>query len=289
MLLIYEFAVNEQPQSLSKLLWQHRIGHRIVQANNQDQLWLLNPNDAQQASTLIKLWQQDPNEAQQWASSTPRRRAINPNFKDWHKSPATIATLLIAALVALVTGLGQYLDTLSWFTISSFDIVGNRIQFDPLTNVLNKGEYWRLLTPAFIHFGVMHLVFNALWVWEVGRKLERLMGSLAWVIFAVSVSVASNVGQYLVSQYPLFGGLSGLVYGLIGFAWVMPWLIKGWPSIISKPLMIFFIAWLVLGYTDVFAMFGLGKVANEAHLLGLISGLVCAGVYSVVWKLFKRR
>lgn len=288
MLLIYEFALNEQPQGFSKLLWQHRIGHRIVQANNRDQLWLINPDDAQQVLTLLKLWQQDPSEAQQLASA-PQRRAINPNLSDWHKSPMTIATLLVAALVALVTGLGQYLDTLSWFTISSFEIIGNRIQFDPLSIVLDKGEYWRLLTPAFIHFGAAHLIFNAIWVWEFGRKLERLMGSLAWLIFAVTVSVASNIGQYLVSQYPLFGGLSGLVYGLIAFAWIMPWLIRGWPSIVSKPLMVFFMVWLVLGYTDVFAMFGLGKVANEAHLLGLISGLACAGIYSLVWKLLKRR
>ncbi|WP_417552356.1 rhomboid family intramembrane serine protease [Marinomonas fungiae] len=288
MLLIYEFALNEQPQSFSKLLWQHRIGHRIVQANNRDQLWLLSPEDVEQTQTLLELWQRDPSEALKW-SSTPRPRAVNPNFKDWHKSPVTIATLLMAALVALVTGLGQYLDTLSWFTISSFEIIGNRIHFDPLSTVLAEGEYWRLLTPAFIHFGAMHLIFNALWVWEIGRKLERLMGSLAWLLFATTVSIVSNVGQYLLSQYPLFGGLSGLVYGLIGFAWIMPWLIRGWPSIISKPLMAFFIVWLVLGYTDVLAMFGLGKVANDAHLLGLISGLACAGVYSLVWKLFKRR
>lgn len=289
MLLIYEFAVNEQPQSFSQLLWQHRIGHRIVQANNHDQLWLINPDDAQQTLTLLELWQQDPSEAQNWSPTAPRRQAINPTFKDWHKSPVTIATLLIAALVALVTGLGEYLDTLSWFTISSFEILGNRIQFDPLSRVLDKGEYWRLLTPAFIHFGAAHLIFNALWVWEIGRKLERLMGSLAWLIFALTVSVASNIGQYLINGYPLFGGLSGLVYGLIGFAWVMPWLVRGWPIIISKTLMVFFVAWLILGYTDVFAMFGLGKMANEAHLLGLISGLACAGIYSVVWKLFKRR
>ncbi|SBS31293.1 Rhomboid protease GlpG [Marinomonas aquimarina] len=289
MLLIYEFAINEQPHALSKLLWQHRIGHRIVQANNRDQLWILNPADAQQTQTLLELWQQDPSQAQQWVSDAPRR-AINPNLAGWHKSPITITTLLVAALIALITGFGENLETLSWFTISSFDIIGgNRIQFEALSTVLEKGEYWRLLTPAFIHFGAAHLIFNALWVWEVGRKLERLMGSLAWLVFALCVAIASNVGQYVINGYPLFGGLSGLVYGLIAFAWAMPWLVRGWPAIISKPLMVFFVIWLILGYTDVFSVIGLGNMANEAHLLGLISGLACAGVYSVMWKLFKRR
>ena len=167
--------------------------------------------------------------------------------------------------------------------------MGNRIQFDPLAEVLSKGEYWRLLTPAFLHSGIAHLIFNSLWVWEVGRKLERLMGSLIWLAFAVFVSVVSNIGQYLINGYPLFGGLSGLVYGLIAFAWVMPYLIKGWPPIISKPLMIFFVVWLMAGYTDVFSALGLGNMANEAHLMGLVSGLVFAGVYSLLWKLIKQR
>lgn len=288
MVLIYEFAANEHPQNVSKLLWQQRISHRIVQASGHDQLWILDPSDSEQALNILQLWQHDPDVTLS-ASDSPKVKKSRPNsFQDWHKSPMTLALLILTSVVGLVTGLGDYLDIVEWFTISSFDIIGNRIQFDPLTEVLAKGEYWRLITPALIHFGAAHLIFNALWVWEVGRKIERLIGSLVWLIFAVFVMIASNVGQYLINGYPLFGGLSGLVYGLVGFAWVMPVLIRGWPVIISKPLMAFFIVWLLIGYTDVLSVFGLGSVANEAHLLGLVSGLAFAGFYSVIWKLFKK-
>ena len=51
-------------------------------------------------------------------------------------------------------------------------------------------------------------------------------------------------------------------------------------------LMVFFLVWLVLGYTSVLAMIGLGNVANTAHLAGLIAGLVLAWVY---WLFTKRR
>ncbi|MBJ7551946.1 rhomboid family intramembrane serine protease [Marinomonas ostreistagni] len=290
MVLLYEFAVNESPESLSKILWQQRIGHRIVQSNSHDQLWVLDPSDTHQAMELLQLWQQSPTEEVELTNVTPRhKKPSSPIFQQWHKSPMALAFIVLSCLVAVITGLGDYLDTISWFTISSFEVIGNRIQFDPLAEVLSKGEYWRLLTPAFLHFGIAHLIFNSLWVWEVGRKLERLMGSLIWLAFAIFVSVVSNIGQYLMNGYPLFGGLSGLVYGLIAFAWVMPYLIKGWPAIISKPLMVFFVVWLIAGYTDVFSILGLGNMANEAHLMGLVSGLVFAGIYSLLWKLIKQR
>lgn len=288
MYLLYEFAHHEMPAQLSKALWQHNVSHRIVHADGKEQLWLLQPDQANQALALLEQWQLDPQSLDQIQPSRSSRRQKLAQEYAWYRSPMTIITLAVSALVAMVTGLGEYFDTVSWFTISSFEIVGDRIRFTPLSEVLAQGEYWRLLTPAFLHFGAAHLIFNSLWVWEVGRKLEQLLGSWIWLLFALSVSIASNVAQYLINGYPLFGGLSGLVYGLIGFAWVMPYLIKGWPTIISKPLMIFFIIWLVAGYTDIFAVIGLGSIANEAHLIGLVAGLVCAALYSLVYKVVKK-
>ncbi|MBM6550245.1 rhomboid family intramembrane serine protease [Marinomonas ostreistagni] len=285
MYLLYEFADHETPAKLSQALWQQDISHRIVTEQGKEQLWLLDPEQAHQALALLEQWQAAPDTL---SKVSPKKRVRNHSFASWHRSPMTLATLIISAFVALITGAGEYLDMVSWFTISSFEIAGNQIRFARLTDVLAEGEYWRLLTPTFIHFGIAHLIFNGLWIWEVGRKLEQLMGSLLWLVFALLVSVASNIGQYLLNGYPLFGGLSGLVYGLIAFAWVMPYLVKGWPGIISKPLMVFFVLWLIAGYTDIFAVIGLGSMANEAHLIGLLAGLILAGIYSVGYKLLRK-
>ena len=290
MYLLYEFNTDESPALLSKALWQHHISHRIVHAEHTEQLWVLDPNQAPQALAILEQWQAHPDDLAISATQTDprpvqkRRRTAN----DWYRSPMTIATLVIAALVALVTGLGEYYETLSWFTISEFAVVGNHIQFLPLDKVLAEGEYWRLLTPAFIHFGAAHLIFNALWIWEVGRKLEQQIGSLMWLVFALFVCIASNVAQYVINGYPLFGGLSGLVYGLVACAWLLPYCIRAWPPIISKPLMVFFVLWLVAGYTPIFSAIGLGNMANEAHLIGLVAGLVFAGLYSLGYKAFNK-
>lgn len=286
MLLIYEFTEGEDPASLSKVLWKYGIGHRIMQGNGRNQLWLVNPAQSHDAMAILQSWQASPDT--DITPARPVRKSSSSFFVGWRRSPVTIVVLLLSFFVALLTGLGEYLDIVSWFTITSFDIVGNRIRFLPIEEVWAQGEYWRLLTPAFLHFGAAHLIFNSLWVWDIGRRVERLIGSLGWLCFAVIVCVVSNVGQFVINGYPLFGGLSGLVYGLVGFAWLAPILVSAWPEIISKPLMVFFAAWLVLGYTDILASFGLGNMANEAHLLGLISGLVLAAVFAGYHRLFKR-
>ena len=195
MVLIYEFAASEHPQNVSKLLWQQRISHRIVQAGGHDQLWILDPSDSEQALNILQLWQHDPDVALS-ENDSPKVKKSRPNsFQDWHKSPMTLALLILTSVVGLVTGLGDYLDIVEWFTISSFDIIGNRIQFDPLTEVLPKGEYWRLLTPALIHFGAAHLIFNALWVWELGRRIEFQHGSLSLLVITLALGIGSNLAQ----------------------------------------------------------------------------------------------
>lgn len=59
---------------------------------------------------------------------------------------------------------------------------------------------------------------------------------------------------------------------------------KRWPIIISKQLMVFFVVWLGIGYTPFPEMLGLGSIANTAHTIGLLSGLVLGVIYWLATK-----
>ena len=71
---------------------------------------------------------------------------------------------------------------------------------------------------------------------------------------------------------PSFGGLSGVVYALVGYVWWLGWLMPEKGLSLSKPIIGFMLFWLLLGYTSLMPI----NVANTAHLLGLLSGCMLA-------------
>ena len=58
---------------------------------------------------------------------------------------------------------------------------------------LQHGHYWRLVTPIFLHFGWVHLIFNMLWLWELGRRIEYAVGSLHLLTVILFIGIASNL------------------------------------------------------------------------------------------------
>jgi len=132
-------------------------------------------------------------------------------------------------------------------------------------------EPWRLLGPAFFHFTWLHIVFNTMWWWQLGGSIERVLGKGALVNLFLVSAVVSNVGQFIVSG-PNFGGLSGVVYGLVGYVWWYGWLAPERGLSVSKPIIGILLFWLLLGFADALPI----NMANTAHLLGLVSGCALA-------------
>jgi GlpG protein len=137
----------------------------------------------------------------------------------------------------------------------------------------------RLLGPALFHFSWLHIVFNTMWWWQLGGSVERILGKGALINLFLITALFSNLGQFIVTG-PNFGGLSGVVYGLVGYVWWYGWLAPEKGLMISKPIIGFLLFWLVLGYVDVLPV----NMANTAHLLGLVSGCLLAAVNILLMK-----
>lgn len=287
MYLVYRFEKTEDPKVLTEALWHHKIAHQITFNEGHNELWLRDPRQLPALEQILALWKDNPSELDYFNTALPSFMSSSSSvslFTQFKRTPVTILLLLVTLLAAALTKLGANFDMVGQFTISAFDVRNGQIYFYDLSEVIARKEYWRLFTPALLHFSVLHLVFNTLWVWDIGRKLERLLGSVVWAVGVFIIAVLSNVLQYEISGYPLFGGLSGVVYGLIGFAWLLPVLNTRLPTIINKQLMIFFIVWLGIGYTPFPEMIGLGSIANTAHSIGLLAGLVLCLVYWLATK-----
>lgn len=187
------------------------------------------------------------------------------NLMNWAKeAPLAASVLFICTLVY----------ALSW--LGFFGYVEQYLKMQPFGQLQQTHEYWRLITPAFIHFSAIHFIFNVLWWSMIGSQIERIFGfSMLLVVFLVSAA-ASNLAQAIVSG-PAFGGLSGVVYAVLGFAWWIGWLKPSWGLYIPKSIVIFMLIWLVLGYTDVLWV----NMANTAHTVGLVSGCLIAAVLAL--------
>lgn len=142
---------------------------------------------------------------------------------------------------------------------------------DVASNATVLNQPWRILLPAFLHFSLLHIAFNTMWWWQIGGDIERVEGKWALLQLFLISAIVSNVGQYIVSG-PYFGGLSGVVYAVVGYVWWAGWLAPQKGLQLSKPIVGFLLFWLLLGFANLLPV----NVANTAHLLGLACGCAMA-------------
>lgn len=142
-----------------------------------------------------------------------------------------------------------------------------------LSEILN-GELWRLFTPALIHFGILHIAFNLLWLYQLGSVIEQRQTSKRMLILIIFISLLSNLAQYFWDG-PLFGGMSGVVYGLLGYVWAQG---KFNPSAglgLDRNITLMMLIWFVVCWLGL-----VGNIANMAHTIGLICGVILGMFYS---------
>ena len=139
---------------------------------------------------------------------------------------------------------------------------------------LINNEWWRLIAPTFVHFSMTHLVFNCLWIYILGQRIEKLDGLSVFLFIFILTGILSNAGQFFWTQQYLFGGLSGAVYGLLGYCFIIELDGRHGRYGLPEAVYLFMFIWLLVGFTGVLSFFGFGNVANTAHLVGMIAGFI---------------
>ena len=85
---------------------------------------------------------------------------------------------------------------------------------------LVNGEWWRLVTAGFLHFGLLHIGMNMLLLWQLGHMLEPAMHRGQFLLLYVASLLGGSAGALLLSPNALTGGASGAVFGLMAAATV---------------------------------------------------------------------
>ncbi|MDE0747782.1 MAG: rhomboid family intramembrane serine protease [Porticoccaceae bacterium] len=182
--------------------------------------------------------------------------------------PAVTSLIVLSALGGMLVSL-------------DYALARQTLSFSGITD----GQYWRLITPIFLHFGMLHFVFNSLWLSMLGSRIEQSMGSMHLMVVVLVSGLASNITQYSWSGAVNFGGMSGVVYALLGYIWIKNMLAPQPLMALPKGIVAFMIGWLLLCMTPVVTFFlGVG-IANAAHVGGLLVGMLLGLAFGLVHRL----
>jgi GlpG protein len=182
------------------------------------------------------------------------------------RAPVSFGLILACLLVALLSLLGTQPQRVA---ILFYPVLDSSGLLPLLANIDSPVAILRSLSPMLLHFGELHLVFNMMWLWYFGRQLESAQPRWLFIVLILFCSFAGNTAQYLTSGYNNFGGMSGVVYGLVGYTWIVHTFMPRSNLHINNKMFVAFVIALVA--MEVFAS---SWVANAAHLGGLVAGLL---------------
>ncbi|MDZ3990639.1 rhomboid family intramembrane serine protease [Pseudomonas sp. Teo4] len=269
-----------------QLLQRLQVPHRVIVEGEAQVLWA----PESMAANVLQLYQRFPDgNAEIQAADDPVGAGLpanvpaSPSLAEQARACKVTAFILFLCLVvAGLTGLGDNFTTIGWFTFLDFRVQGDYLYFTPLAQSLDDGQWWRLVSPMLLHF----------WGAAPGDERPVVLGagqahraaSGPWMLLSLTLlfSLVSNVAQHFASGPSLFGGLSGVLYGLLGHVWLYQWLAPNPLFSLPKGVLVMMLIWLVVCLTGVVGQLGFGQIANAAHVGGLLIGCL-TGLLGGAW------
>jgi GlpG protein len=265
--------IRQDLRPFSDLLWQRGIAHRIHESAGRQ---VLSIDNAAMANMVQELYRRFSS-GQLAPAAAPQASSESGAVPEWQVRLLAAPVTLVLVIACIIGGLIVFSGRQEWISLltfqSWFELGGARF-YQPILETLQAGQWWRLWTPIFLHFGMLHLVFNGLWLWEFGRRVEVHQGAGRLLLLVLLIGLGSNCIQYLFARNITFGGMSGVVYGLVGYCWGWSLLRPGQDFGIPKVLVYAMLGLMVLALTGIFSLFGFGAVANAAHFSGFLIGLL---------------
>lgn len=174
------------------------------------------------------------------------------------RPPAATMTLLAMNIVVFV--LGAVMDRRLGLGFGGGDFEARWGSWD---RAVAAGEWWRLITAGFIHFGIIHLGLNMYALYILGPTLERLLGQARFVLLYFVALMGGSLGSIILEPNALSAGASGAIFGIFG-AYAVVELSRGVNPLrtdVGTTIMLN----LVLTFT-------IGGISIGGHVGGLVAG-----------------
>ena len=175
----------------------------------------------------------------------------------------TVGLIIINVLVFLVLEIiGQ--------TESAVFMMEHGAMYPPY--IQENGEYWRLFTAMFLHFGLEHLLHNMVMLGAAGQILERAVGKIKFIVIYLIAGLGGSALSYIQmlrkGEDAVSAGASGAVFGIIGaLAWVVIVHKGSYETLTGKGMLVMIALCLYYGIST-------GNVDNWGHIGGLVMGFL---------------
>jgi GlpG protein len=265
---------------LTDRLWRERIPHRVVGDGNGQVVLVLDETAAARVQAMASALARGdtripgdelPDEStwQTWWR-TARRFFV--------RTPVTALVVLVTLGLAPFAIEGRPVPLLAALFMVPPAWVSTGAEWSHLGAVLLRGEVWRLLTPCLLHFSLLHLAMDVVLFSMLGRRIERGLGTLAAVATFCGIGVLSNVAQFLLAGSALFGGLSGVVMGQLGFLLLTARRSRNALLRVEPALAIGMLVSSAIFATGITELVGL-HIANTAHWAGFAVGVLAGALW----------
>lgn len=239
-------------------------------SGQQAELWLEDETQLDTLRQALEVFLRDPlnprYQAASWqsgstASALRHQRFSYPRFSylqtlRQRAGPLTLAVMAACIAIYLLMRLNGNESVMAWLAYPDDG---------------QQGQLWRWFSHALLHFSLLHILFNLMWWWYLGGPVEKTLGTRKLLTLAL---LSAGVSGWLQSWFSgvYFGGLSGVVYALMGYVWLRGERAPEEGLALPRSLMAFALLWLIAGYFDILGM----SIANAAHVAGLVIGLSMA-------------
>ncbi len=251
-------------------------------------IWITDEDKIENAASLLAAFRQNPADpkyraqaksaanlraAEEKSEATWRRRLQNRRhlfrpLTSYGFGPLTFALIVFSITVAFLSKLGADQPAVMRLFITNFTLDGPYIHWDPGLTEIRHGEIWRLFTPMLIHFGLVHILFNMLWLRDLGSMIEGRQSSWHLAALVLVIAACSNVAQFYIGHGPDFGGMSGVVYGLLGYIWIRGRFDPASGLYLNQSTVVMMLIWF---FACLFHL--VGNIANTVHAVGLVMGM----------------
>lgn len=173
-----------------------------------------------------------------------------------------IVTYLIMA-ICIITFISMYI-----FGNGSYDNL-TLLNFGANLDVLTKnGEYWRLITCAFLHIGFFHIFFNMYALFIIGPQVESFFGKVRYLFIYLASAICASMMSIAFNHNTISAGASGAIFGLLGCLLYFGYYYRIYlGNVIRSQILPIIVLNLVLGFM-------LTGIDNFAHIGGLIGGIL---------------